>query len=107
MECFWIILLQDIKEKILFYHDYSYVEEGYNREFYYKLPKLYHKIEEVLNCDDLNKYDDDVAYNLCNQARVLFKELNGKGICKLVPTTLNYDDILEELKYIDNGYLID
>lgn len=107
MECFWRILLQDIKEKIRFYNTYTYVEEGYDREFYYKLPKLCSKIEEVLDCDDLDKYDDEVAYNLCNQARVLFKELNGKGICKPVPTTLNYDDILEKLKYIDNRYLID
>lgn len=107
MNKYWKSLLQNIKEKIMFYHTYTYVEEGYDREFYYKLPKLCHKIEEVLDYDDLNKYDDDVAYNLCNQARVLFKELNGKEICKTTPTVLNYDDILEELKYIDKRYLID
>lgn len=107
MEDYWKSLLQHIRDKIISYHTYTYVEEGYDREFYYKLPKLYNKINEVLDFDDLNKYDDDVAYNLCNQARVLFKELNGKEICKTIPTQLNYDDILDELKYIDTRYLID
>lgn len=100
MESYWIILLQDIRDKIISYHTYTYVEEGYDREFYYKLPKLYNKINEVLN-SDVDKYDDYEAYNLCNQARVLFKELNGKEICKTISTQLNYDDILDELKNID------
>ena len=104
MNEYWRNLLQNINDAIYSYKDYQIIEEGYDKLYYYKLPRMYAHVIRLLNDENVN---DDMAYSKCYQARKLFESLNGLTVIDYDGNNvkLDFNNILEEMEDIDIVYL--